>query len=61
MDKLITIRNLSGKYAKQSLIHLEHIELSEEVFRAVRKIVLDSYADYRREIEKIRLENDTQG
>ena len=61
MDKIILIRNLTGKYAKQSLNQLEAMELPEELFRAVRKIVLDGYADYKREIEKIRLENDDTG
>lgn len=54
MDLLYLI-NLSGKYSKQALFRLEKVGLNNP---DVRKIVLDAFNDYRREM--LREINDTQ-
>lgn len=50
MDKDKYIVKLSGKYSKKALTRLEELDL---LTPDIRKIVLDSFADYAREIETI--------
>lgn len=52
MDSVLDlIRNLSGKYAKQTLTRLEGLEtLSPDVRKAIRKIVLDGFNDLFRDV-----------
>jgi hypothetical protein len=45
-------QNLCGKYAKQTLTRLEELKLPIDQYKMIRKIVLDSYNDYKREIEE---------
>lgn len=48
---------LTGKYAKATLVKLETLLQVEQLDPNLRKIVLDGYADLRRELEKILTEN----
>ena len=50
--RLHTAINLSGKYSKQALSRLEE---SSNLNPTVRKIILDAFNDYRRELEKLLL------
>lgn len=50
MSKEKYIVKLSGKYAKKALTLLEEMDL---LTPDIRKVVLDTFADYAREIEKI--------
>lgn len=48
---IILIAKLSGKFSKQALADLEKIDtLSEDQFLQIRKIVLDAFNDYKRQI-----------
>ncbi len=45
--------HLTGKYAKDTLTTLENLPLDIDplLWRVIRKIILDKYADFRRELE----------
>jgi hypothetical protein len=53
MEKATYLAKLNGKYAKRSLILIEEIDLPEDVFKLVRKVILDNFADYAREIKEL--------
>ena len=42
--------SLSGKYSKQALSRLEE---TKSLTPAVRKVILDAFGDYRRDLEKL--------
>lgn len=50
MDNTKYICNLSGKYSKRALMKLEELGV---LTTDIRKVILDAFNDYRREIEKI--------
>lgn len=52
LNMLEMLDHATGKHTKHTLSRLESLNLPPEIFREVRKAVLDGYNDLRREIER---------